>query len=429
MPKLRFTARGIDAVKPPVDRPQEDYWDADTTGFGLRVTRDGRKSWFVKYRVGGRRPRVTFGTYPVLSLADARTEATRILRDAVLGVDAAAVRREERATETFRQLATTYLEQYAKLNKKSWQEDERILNHDILPVLGNVKAKEIRRRDVVELLAKIAARPAPVLANRVLALLSKMFNFAIEHDIVENSPCHGVKKPAKERPRERVLSGDELRSLWTEIATMSPVMRGLFQLMVMTAQRGYEVRSMRKDELDLTAGWWTIPGEKTKNGLTHRVPLPAQTMQLVRKMIALSGDSPWVFPSPKVPLQHIDNIQKAVQRVRGRAGFDYVAHDFRRTVASHMASLGVPRLVISKILNHTEGGITKVYDRHSYDKEKWEGMQIWVDYLFKIVSEPALNKARPGLTTQLSIGAVSARPDVTKGTRVTRMKGLVCQTS
>ena len=121
--------------------------------------------------------------------------------------------------------------------------------------------------------------------------------------------------------------------------------------------------------------------------MSHRVPLSNQAFLLLMEIIRESGDSHWVFPSPKNPEKHIDHIQKAVQRARSEANLDCVAHDFRRTVASHMASLGVPRLVISKVLNHSEGGITRIYDRHSYDSEKREALQKWADCLEKILAD------------------------------------------
>ena len=257
MPKLKFTARGIDAIKAPTDKPQEDYWDVDPVGFGLRVSRDGRKTWFVKYRLGGRRPRVTLGTYPVMSLALAREEAYCVLLKAKQGVDTAQKKKEERQGETFRDLATIYLNQHAKLNKKSWDEDERILNHDVLSNWGHLKATDIRRSDVIVLLDKIVARPAPILANRVLALVRKIFNFGIERGMIENNPCQAVKRPTKENPRDRVLNVNEIQALWMALEQLTSDMKRLFQLTILTGQRGLEVRSMRKDEIDLSTRWWT----------------------------------------------------------------------------------------------------------------------------------------------------------------------------
>ena len=148
MPTINFNNRSIQALKSMTQR-QEDYWDDSFPGFGIRISSSGRKTWFAYYRVGGRKRRLTLGTYPTLGLADARLKARDALHDLQSkGVDPASVKKADRDANTFGGLALKYLNEYAKLKKKSWQEDERILNHDILPVLRGNKAKDIKRRDV-----------------------------------------------------------------------------------------------------------------------------------------------------------------------------------------------------------------------------------------------------------------------------------------
>jgi integrase len=147
--------------------------------------------------------------------------------------------------------------------------------------------------------------------------------------------------------------------------------------------------SMEWNELDLDTNWWTIPGEKTKNGLSHRVFLTAPALSIIRQMKAAAGDdggSKFVFPSPKRDT-HISNSQKALVRIQRATGIDFVAHDFRRTAASMMTGMGIPRLTVKKILNHTESDITAVYDRHSYDIEKREALEAWAKRFMIIVSE------------------------------------------
>lgn len=377
MPKVNLTVRFVEAIKPPTTVAQEDYWDEGLTGFGVRVSKEGKKSWFVKYRLGSRRPRVTFGVYPILGLADARRQAQAILNEAAQGVDVSAQKRAQRLAETVQDLGELYLERHAKLNKKSWEEDQRILQREVFPKWGSRKATELARRDVIALLDAIVARGSPIQANRTLALVRKVFNFGIQRDLLEINPCYQVSRPAEESARERVLTLDEIRTVWLATDRLDTLVGDIFRLCILTAQRGAEVRSMAWADLDLEAGWWTIPGERTKNGLTHRVPLTAQSIEIVRRRAQERDKSPWVFPSPTAHGQHVDNVQKAIQRLRAATGVDFVGHDFRRTAASHMASLGIPRLVISKVLNHVEAGITRVYDRHSYDREKREALEAW----------------------------------------------------
>ena len=144
---------------------------------------------------------------------------------------------------------------------------------------------------------------------------------------------------------------------------------------------------MEWTELDMAGGWWTIPGEKAKNGLSHRVPLSPAALKVIGEMKETAGDmhSKFVFPSPKGDT-HISNPQKALQRIQQATGIDFVGHDFRRTVSSMMTGMKIPRLTVSKILNHAEAGVTTIYDRHSYDAEKREALEAWAKRLERIVA-------------------------------------------
>lgn len=161
-----------------------------------------------------------------------------------------------------------------------------------------MKAKEITRRDVRNLLEEIAER-APIMANRTLALIRKMYNFAIERDWVEANACQGIKWLAPERQRDRVLSEDEIRRFWAALDEEHPITAALFRLRLLTAQRGGEVHGATWDEMDLQSGWWTIPAERSKNKLTHRVPLSPPALKILKELKKEVGDSPWVFPSAR----------------------------------------------------------------------------------------------------------------------------------
>ena len=218
---------------------------------------------------------MTLGSYPALSLAEARSRAKDLIGRVARGEDPQFEKHEEKTAETFGELATEYLERHAKVKKRAWQGDERILRVDLLPAWQRKKAKNISRRDVGQLLDKIVERGAPIMANRVRALISKIYNFGISRDIVGHNPCHGVPMPAKARQRDRVLSEDEIRAVWRSLVSLHPVMAASFKMRLLTAQRGSEILSMRWENID--GDWWTIPGEIAKNGLAHRVPLAPQT--------------------------------------------------------------------------------------------------------------------------------------------------------
>jgi len=289
MPTCSFTNRWIDSIAAP-EKGQVDYFDGRTTGLGLRVSIAGRKSWFVMYRHAGRLRRYTIGTYPTLGLADAREKAKELLHEAATGNDPATTKQVNRGAPTFGGIAEQYIELYAKANKRSWKEDQRILDYDLLPKWKHVKAHEIKRRDIITLLDVIVQR-APIQANRTLALLRKLFNWAISRDLVEVNPCSAVKMPAKENRKDRVLSEDEISIFWNTLATasMSELTRLCLKFQLVTAQRKGEIILAEWSEFDLNNGWWTVPAEKAKNKLSHRVPLTLLALQLLEQIKMLSG--------------------------------------------------------------------------------------------------------------------------------------------
>jgi integrase len=382
MSKIHFNQKKLDSLKPTAGKPQVDYWDESFPYFGLRVSSTGRKTWTVMYLYRGRLKRMTLGQYGStgLGLADARQKARDIHQDAAKGLDPASIKKEDRLAESYDDLVARYLE-WAEKSKSSWKEDKRILSRDVLPHWKNHRAKEITRKDVIKLVDAIVKRGARVHANRTFSLVRRVFNFGIEKDIVQFNPCIALKPPTKEQARERVLSAGEIRKVWSVLEGEDFLMSAILKLQFFTAQRPGEVRAMEWSEIDLESNIWTIPGDKTKNGLAHRVPLSGPAVALLKELAELYKKSRWVFPSSRGTGTYIGSVQKLIERIRNHDDenkrVDFTAHDIRRTAASHMAGIGIPRLVISKILNHVETGITRVYDRHGYDNEKREAMDAW----------------------------------------------------
>jgi hypothetical protein len=213
--RTNLTSLFVESAKAP-ERGQAEYWDTKVTGLGMRISQGGRKTWTLLYRHRGRLRRLSLGTFPVLKLADARELAKLKLADVQHGIDPAAVRQEERQGDSFAALADRYLSEYARIKKKpkSVSEDQKMIRGELLPAWGNRKADEIIRRDVLILVDGIAARGAFIQANRVLALISKIFNFATDKEILGASPAVKVPKPGQEHRRDRVLRDQEIKRLW-----------------------------------------------------------------------------------------------------------------------------------------------------------------------------------------------------------------------
>jgi len=328
---------------------------------------------------------MTLGIYPTISVAKALKKyekASQLLKN---GNDPALV--EHTVIEEFQKVPTIlslveeYLDKWAKARKKSWKEDQRILYKDVVPawrrkkVWRRKKAQDVTRRDIVLLLDRIMERGAPIQANRTLSAVRKMFNFARSRGILDTSPCWAIAAPAKENRKDRVLIFWEgLKSARMERGTALVL---TFQLI--SGQRKGEIATAEWKDLDLNQGWWTIPSEKSKNTYSHRIPLTRLALSILSEIKNIAGDSRWLFPSRRDD-RHItqSSIDHAVRNNLDHFGIaPFTPHDLRRTAATHMASAGVSRLVIKKILNHTESDVTSIYDRHSYDKEKLQAMKVW----------------------------------------------------
>jgi integrase len=386
--RVTLTSRSLPKLVAPAGG-QVDYFDKEVPGFGLRVSANGARSWIVLYRRHGKKRRVTLGPENALSLADARAKAKDMLARVRLGEDPAAERRAAREATTFSELVAAYTK-YAATKMRSRREEERMLAKYPPASWRDFPAKELHRRDIRELVEGIAAEGAPIMANRVLACFHRVFNFGIRRELVETNPCAMIERPGTEKSRDRVLSADELRRVWKALDGEDAGNAALFKLFLFTAQRGYELRTMRWEDLDLDTGWWTIPAERAKNGKAHRVPLAPPVVAILRELEAVANESgerrPFVFTSPRAKDGHRTTLTKAAKRLREASGVDFIPHDIRRTVASHLASVGVQRLTISKLLNHAERGITAVYERHSYDAEKQAALNAWAVRLEQIVS-------------------------------------------
>jgi integrase len=383
-----LTARTVANLKPRATA----FYQSDTTisGLAVRVAPDGAKTWSLRYRVGRRQRRLTLGSYAVLTLADARQRAKDALKLVSAGVDPGQTKQDRRDADTVSDFAKTYIEKHAKPRKKSWKVDQRRLNIDVLPLWTHRLMKDITRRDVRELLDAIAARPAPIVANRVRSLLHKLFNVAIELGIVEVNPVTATRRPGVEQQRDRVLTHDEMRTFWTACDALPLEMRAAWTLRLLTAQRGGEVYGMHWQDVDLEGGWWTIPAGLSKNKLAHRVPLSAAAVDILREVRAKADERMKTQKHPKPSVFVLRTARGKRQQAEAAATFnidDFRGHDLRRSAASSMASSGVSRLVISKILNHVERGVTAVYDRHSYDAEKRIALDAWARTLTNIIEQ------------------------------------------
>jgi integrase len=402
---VKLTKRVVEAAEP---ASSDQYlWDAEVKGFGVKITPAGRKVFLFQYRMGGRgakTERCTIGEYrSPFTVDSARAEAIRLLAEVKAGCNPADAKRAARQAmanpaRLFGEVAAEFIERHAKPNTRDWRKTEYLLRHDVLPLWVNRPLREITRLDVIELVDRVADRGARIHANRVLAAVRVLFNWALSRGAIEASPAAGVKAPGAETARERVLSEDELREVW-RAAEATPYPFGpFFRLMILTAQRRDEVADMRWSEIDAGRELWTIPGDRAKNGRAHEVPLPSPALDILRSIPRVEDVDLVFTTNGRTPISGFSKAKLRLDRASGVGLADrdeWRVHDIRRSVTTFMAEIGIAPHVVDKLLNHVSGsirGVAAVYNRHSYTEERRRALDAWARRLAAIVAgEPKFN--------------------------------------
>ncbi len=399
MATQNLTVRSIEGLKP--GRTRYEVFDALTPGLAIRVTPSGHKSWVLLYRHRGRLRRLTLGRYPDRGLAGARKEALNARGRILDGADPATEKHDERATYGDTVEALYELYKKATEKKRSWPEQRRIFENEVLPAWRHRRVQDMTRRDI-RMLVDRKAETAPIMANRILARVSRLFSFAVERDWIEANPALRIVKPADEKSRDRVLSRDELRELWAalhqteakdangkRLPRLSQTLNDAFIVMLLTAQRCGEVCKMQWRQVDMATGWWTIPADVSKNEDPHRVPLTAPVLEVFQRR-RFGADDRYVFSNHRHSCVSA-RAKKAASTLSKGLSFDFRAHDLRRTAASYMGEAGVDRFHIAHVLNHrsmTHSTVTAIYDRYRYDKEKRAALKTWAKLLEEVVKLP-----------------------------------------
>ena len=383
MARQRLTERSLS--KPySFEGSRMEIWDDLLPGFGVRITERGVKSFFVYTRLYGKPIRVTLGTYPSLSLSDGRSKA----RDALQAVQQGEDPRRKKSAEagTIEHLVDEFEKRHlSKLKPSSAKSAAYYLRSRFLGRFKGRRIEEIKRGEIRALLDDIADEGKGITANRTLAAVRKLFSWAEERGELDVSPCYGLKAPAKEVQRTRFLDMDEVRLVWRASAALSPAYRALVRILLLTGQRRRSVAEMQRSQI--RDGVWTIPRENMKGDRVHNVPLSPLASETIADVPQIN-DCDLVFTTDgRNPVSGFSKMKAQmdaeIDRLTGREEGDQTSivpwrlHDLRRTAGTHIARLGFPRLIVSKILGHAEGGVTQIYELYSYDAEKREALEAW----------------------------------------------------
>lgn len=441
---MRITTAWLDSRKSPRHHPEKAY-DVSVDGrrgMVVRLEASGTISFRMRYTIPGgtKRRWLVFGEYGPggISLADAYDLHHQAMRELAKSLDPAEEREQrkaaaarERAERVNADTIASIVDQFVhrKLRAERWDERTQAWIRDPKTrirarkrpeqadwalrkyvveakldgrTVGELKAHELTRRQVVRLLDAIVDAGAPIMANRVYALLKMMFEWAAGRDLIAASPMAGVDKPGgQEVPRDRVLTEDEIRNVWHKMddaAWMAKATKLGLRLLLATGQRRGELTAAEWMDFDLKGKQptWTIPPDRQKSAharreapAPHVVPLSPLALALAREIHALTGHKGRYVLGGKRPYSP-SVLSRAISRAQAHFAIPhFTTHDLRRTAASHMTRLGIPRLHVEKVLNHATGDIAEVYDRHDYLPEKRTALTLWGEALTKITRRDA----------------------------------------
>ena len=361
MARAKLTKRAVEAVRP-ADRDLI-LWDTEIKGFGCKVTPKGKRVYFAYYRTReGQQRRPSIGVHGAMTCEQARETARQWLADR--DRDPSGLRQARKSAPTVAEFAERYVTQHAEAKKssKSTVQDRRMLERFVLPAFGKHKLAEVTRADVVKLHHRL--KDTPYQANRVLALLSKMFNLAERWDLRPDgtNPCRHVEK-YRERNRERFLSEAELARLAEVLAaaertrTQSPSVIAAIRLLLFTGARLSEILTLRWEHVDVEGQCLRLPDSKTGAKVVYLPPAALEILTALDR----HEDNPYVIAGAKSG-SHLVNLQKPWRRIRAKADLNDVRlHDLRHSFASMAVAGGLTLPVIGALLGHTQPATTARY--------------------------------------------------------------------
>jgi integrase len=359
----RGTVRVYDAADP----KGKEGW---TSGFGVRIAAGGTKSFVLRYRSRKTRSEhlYTIGSWPTWNVTAARAEARELKRKIEQGGDPQTEKQQDRDAPTVAMLCDRFLEQHLPTIRPNTRKSYRhIIEREVKSALGRKLVAVVDHGDIEEMHQKISRR-APLLANRVTAVASKLFMFAIRAKMRTDNPCRGCPRNP-ETSRTRYLTGDELARLQQALAGYQDrAVVNALTIMLLTGCRKTEALSATWDQFDLDQrGVWVKPGHSTKQKRKHETPLSDPALSLLKQMRkAAPDDAVHLFPG-RNGRAHLSDIQKSWRIICRRAGIVGLrVHDLRHSHASMLVSAGFSLPLIGQLLGHTQVQTTARYS-HLYD--------------------------------------------------------------
>jgi integrase len=382
----RITEKTVKHLDPPKSGNSIVY-DSEIRGFGARITANGVVSFVLNYTFAGRERRYTIGRFPEWSATAARDEAIEIRKQINAGKDPLQERELARGEPLVSYLATEYLNRHAIPHKRasSLRNDRQMLENVIVPRIGKLRISAVGRRDIQRI--HVALKATPYRANRVLALMSTMFGFAVDWKWRPDNPAEGVQRFHEDK-RVTWLTSEQLEALERALSNYSdPNAADAIRLLILTGAREGEVIGASWDQFDLVRKVWTKPSHHTKQNKIEHVPLGDAAVALMKRIEQRRNGSVYVFPGKQnedsAGKLTLDRARVTLRRpwvqVCRAAGLatSYVVqgkrkqltryrpnvriHDLRHSFASHLVSRGESLHIVGKLLGHTEPKTTQRY--------------------------------------------------------------------
>lgn len=359
-----FTKAAFSKLEPPAQGKRTYYRDTRQDGLIVQHTGTGQLTFYVYRWVEGKPERIRLAKYPDITIDQARRKAQEVIGAIAQGKNPNQERRAVRDEMTFAELFEKYLNEHSKLHKRTWQEDEAQYKRYLEDGWKNKKLRTIRRQDVQKLHTTLGEENGTYTANRTLALLSSVFNKAIDWGWEGANPTQGVKK-FKERSRDRFLQADELPRFFESLAKEeNRTIRDYVLISLLTGARKTNVLSMKWTDVNLITKTWYLP--ETKNGTSQTIPLVDAAVEILQ-LRKEEAESEWVFPGIG-KTGHLVEPKKAWAKILERAKLSNLRiHDLRRSLGSWQAATGASLSIIGKSLNHKNVNTTAIYARLNID--------------------------------------------------------------
>lgn len=367
---------------------------SDGGGLTLTVSKKGYAAWVLRYRFRGKQRELTLRLSAEgrdYGLRQARETAQDLRGRIKQGEDVAASKRRDRAvSSTVKGLANDWYRRTVESVLEHPGVIRRILDKDIIPVLGDLDPADVQPRHIDAMLRRTVERGAPTIANDALRIVKRLFAYARKRHIVEHSPAADFDQSdagGRETPRKRALSRVELAELFKSMRQTPNLGRPnelAFKVLLATCVRKVELIGARWPEFDLEEGVWDLPAERTKTRAPLAIPLAPIVVEWLQELKVLACGSEYVLPtrnsSKRFPHISPDTVNVALKRVNHGLQ-DFTIHDMRRTARTLLAELGVADEIAERALNHKTRGVAGIYNRHHYFTERREALETWAALL------------------------------------------------